>query len=304
MKADNIYNENSGSNKLPKSLCVNPFTVPSTYFEDLAHQTLFLVKCELNFPSDKTSFTVPDNYFNKQASTLLTAIKLEKNLKKDTFSVAEDYFQTAADQIMSQVKIDELKNVESAIPSDYFKTLSTKILNRIEQAELSIEKKDTGFSLPADYFQIAQNNILGEIAAAQLKEKVNQAGFEVPTGYFDSLTNKINNQKEENKVIQLPAREPQKYRKIAWYSAVAAASIAAFIGFSTFYPENEPIVENEILSLNEIPEDEIINYLSKYSDASDLTYIAEYIYQPQDESKGIGSEVTNEVLEDYLNYTL
>src|SRR5690606_39760041 len=277
--------------------------VPTNYFEELHHQTLSLVKWEINFPVENTSFTVPDHYFDSQASAILRSIKLEKKLKKDTFSVSEDYFQQSADQIMSQIKIDGLKNIEADVPPDYFTSLTSKILDRIEQPELSMEKQDTGFTIPADYFSEAHNNILGEISEVRLKQKVSETGFAVPEDYFDALATKIAQEKEDPKVIQLHGKNQQKYRKIAWYSAAAAACVVAFIGFSTFYTEKEPLVEKEILSLNEIPEDEIINYLSKYSDASDLTYIAEYIYQPED-SKGVGSEVTNELLEDYLNYTL
>src|SRR5690606_14124503 len=131
MKAENTYQENSGSNKLPKSLCVNPFIIPTGYFDELSQQTLSLIKLEVNFPVEKISFTVPEDYFENQASDILRTIRLENNLKKDTFSVSQDYFQTSADQIMNQVKIDALKDSHTEVPAEYFTSLTSKILDRI-----------------------------------------------------------------------------------------------------------------------------------------------------------------------------
>ena len=57
------------------------------------------------------------------------------------------------------------------------------------------------------------------------------------------------------------------------------------------------------MTLHQIPEEEIINYLSSYGDPSDLDYYVEYIDQPE-ESIEVGAGIAVEDLENYLNYTL
>src|SRR5690606_42112708 len=89
----------------------------------------------------------------------------------------------------------------------------------------------------------------------------------------------------------------------SWLGSYAAACAAVLIGIKFYQQEAAQRHFNETMTLQDVPEEEIINYVSSNSDPSDLDYYVEYIYQPE-ESKGIGSGIDAEDLEEYLNYTL
>lgn len=311
MKENNTYYENLGGNQLPNSLRVNPFIVPENYFEKLAERSLFFAKLDQISDTGKIGLSTPKGFFEEQESQLLGQIKIDQYQSVDRFTVPEQYFDQMSDQILAQVQIDGIKEMEETeVPAGYFENLTDRILNRIEEEELSLEIAEPGFTVPEGYFEDADNQIMASIYTEELKSQVQTEGFEVPAGYFENMSNAILDKVQDKKVIQLPSRDESKTsdsrkkgKVYAWLTSAAAACVAAVIGVSVYNSDNNQPMQTEKLSLNEIPEDEIINYLSNYSDASDLEYYAEYIYQPE-ESKGVGSGIDEEVLEDYLNYTL
>ncbi|WP_156305948.1 hypothetical protein [Sphingobacterium endophyticum] len=311
MKENNTYYENLGDNQLPNSLRVNPFIVPENYFEKLAERSLFFAKLDQISDTGKIGLSTPKGFFEEQESQLLGQIKIDQFQSVDSFTVPEQYFDQMSEQILAQVQIDGIKEMEETeVPAGYFENLTNRILNRIEEEELSLEIAEPGFTVPEGYFEDADNQIMASIYSEELKSHVQTEGFEVPAGYFENMSNAILDKVQDKKVIQLPSRDESKTsdsrkkgKVYAWLTSAAAACVAAVIGVSVYNSDNNQPMQTEKLSLNEIPEDEIINYLSNYSDASDLEYYAEYIYQPE-ESKGVGSGIDEEVLEDYLNYTL
>lgn len=311
MKENNTYYENLGDNQLPNSLRVNPFIVPENYFEKLAERSLFFAKLDQISDTGKIGLSTPKGFFEQQESQLLGQIKIEQFKDAETFSVPDQYFDQMSDQILAQVKIDGIKELENEeVPTGYFDDLTARILNRIEEEELTLEIAEPGFTVPEGYFEQADDQIMASIYTEELKTQVQTEGFEVPAGYFDQMSAAILDKVQDKKVIQLPSRDESKTsdsrkkgKVYAWLTSAAAACVAAVIGVSVYNADNNHPMEAEQLSLNEIPEEEIINYLSNYSDASDLEYYAEYIYQPE-ESKGVGSGIDEDVLEDYLNYTL
>jgi len=311
MKEYNTYYENLGDNQLPNSLRVNPFIVPENYFEKLAERSLFLTKIDQISDSGRIGFNTPKGFFENQESQLLSQIKIDHYKNVDHFSVPEGYFDQMNEQILSQVNIEgRMVANEDEVPAGYFDSLTSRILNRIEEEELTLEIAEPGFTVPEGYFKTAEDNIMTSVYAEDLKSKVEKDGFEVPSGYFEQMSNAILDKVQDKKVIQLPSRDESKSsdskkkgKIYVWLTSAAAACIAAVISVSVYNTDANNPMSMEKISLNDIPEQEIINYLSSYSDASDLEYYAEYIYQPE-ESKGIGNGIDEEVLEDYLNYTL
>jgi len=311
MKENNTYYENLGDNKLPNSLRVNPFIVPENYFEKLAERSLFFAKLDQISDTGKIGLSIAKGFFEQQESQLLGQIKIEQYKNAENFKVPDQYFDQLSNQILAQVHIDGVKKLEEEeVPKGYFDNLTARILNRIEEEELSLEIAEPGFTAPEGYFEQADDQIMASIYTEELKSKVETEGFEVPSGYFEQMSNAILEKVQDKKVILMPSRDESKTsdsrkrgKVYAWFTSAAAACIAAVIGVSVYNTDNNQPLVTEKMSLNDIPEEEIINYLSNYSDASDLEYYAEYIYQPE-ESKGVGSGIDKEVLEDYLNYKL
>ena len=311
MKENNTYYENLGDNQLPNSLRVNPFIVPENYFEKLTERSLFFAKLDQISDTGKVGLSTPRGFFEQQESQLLGQIKIDQYRDVAAFNVPEGYFDQMSEQILSQVHIEEVKAMEeNDVPAGYFDNLTARILNRIEDEELTLEIAEPGFTVPEGYFEAADDQIMASIYTEELKAQVATEGFEVPAGYFDQMSNVILDKVQDKKVIQMPSRNESetsvsgKKRKVfTWLTSAAAACVAAIVAVSVYNADQNQPMKTEMMSLNEIPEDEIINYLSNYSDASDLEYYAEYIYQPE-ESKEVGSGIDKEVLEDYLNYNL
>ncbi len=309
MKENNTYHENTGSNNLPNSLRVNPFIVPDNYFNELPSRILFQVKLEEIKGKDTAGFSTPEGYFDTLESQLISNIKIDGLREGEGFQVPQGYFDKLDDQVMAQVKIDQLQDGLTEVPQGYFENLADRIMAKVDQVELPIAKQEDGFAVPEGYFAESEDSIMASIAVEKLKATVGEDGFGVPAGYFNTLENAILDQVNEPKVIQMPAAKKDAnqgggFRKYAWISAVAAACVSIFVAVNTFNADPNNESKENSLALNEIPEEEILNYLSSYSDASDISEFAEYIYEPQDESTTVGSGIDAEDLKEYLNYTL
>lgn len=307
MKENNTYFENTGSNNLPNSLRVNPFIVPDNYFDALTEQLQARINLDTISEKQDQGFTIPERYFDNLTSQVISAIKIEHLKEEDAFATPENYFDKLTEQVMAQTSIDALNTALPAVPDGYFDGLSDRILEKVTAAELPVMSKEDGFTVPEGYMEQSEDAIMAHIAVQELKETVSTDGFEVPQGYFESLNARILDRIQEPQVIQMPNRQPARstnpFKKYAWFSAATAACVAAIIAVGNYNSDDRNLVTATTTSLEEIPDDEIIRYLSNYSDASDLAEFAEYIYEPKD-SKGIGSEIADEELENYLNYAL
>ncbi len=312
MKENNTYYDNMESNNLPDSLRVNPFIVPDNYFNEQTNRLLFFAKLDRTSKDQRAGFTVPEGYFEQLSEQTLAQAKIDQLHAESGLAVPADYFTDLSDRILAQVQIDQLQEEQFTVPQGYFEDLSQNIMAKVEEEKLRNLVQEPGFSVPEGYFETATDDIFASIAVADLKEQVQTDGFAVPTGYFEGLSTSILDQVHDKKVISMPSAQPQategkKVKRIAWIGAAAAACVAAFVGVYTVTNNPEQGLSAQAtahaVSLDDIPEEEILNYLSSYSDGSDLGYYAEYIYEPVD-SDGIGSQIDDKELEEYLNYTL
>ena len=318
MKENNTYRNHTGGSPLPQSLRVNPFTLPDNYFEELEKKTLWAI--QFSSKEDETGgFIVPSDFFKEQGEQIQKQAAIDAGFGEINFTVPESYFLNSADQLIAQTKLDRVGTPTPDLPSDYFDKLSARIIHRVEREKSvgftprSISRIEDGFTVPSGYFDTTADEILSTIGNEELKAKVETDGFAVPEGYFQSLNQDIlEHVFEEDKVIpfipeplQAVRRKKQDKTKIfTWLGSSAAACAAVFIGINFYQQEASQRVQfDETMTLRDIPEEEIINYLSNNSDPSDLDYYVEYIYQPE-ESKGIGSGIDAKDLEEYLNYTL
>ncbi len=85
-------------------------------------------------------------------------------------------------------------------------------------------------------------------------------------------------------------------------------SIGGYWGYQYQQQNTTPVeaVAEEQLSqhLSEIPKQEIINYLAESASGDDMIYMAQYTDEANLPTKGFGSNISKQEIEDYLNYTL
>ena len=225
------------------------------------------------------------------------------------FTVPEGYFDSLEGQIMSYVKLEELKKntpEESgfALPENYFDELTSNIQSRINIESFS-DKETESFAVPEGYFENLAEQIQSRIFVEEtLNEK--PEGFTVPQGYFDQLTANIldkTTEKPEAVVKQLqPARRGvvrQLFASAAFKYASAACLVLA-VGGTLLLTQNNPTQleqhNNSFLhkSLSAIPVDEIQNYLELHLDASDTRTLI-------DESKQVDAQNLSNQLQDALD---
>lgn len=311
MKENNTYYDNMEGNNLPDSLRVTPFIVPDNYFNEQTNRLLFLAKLDSTSKDQRAGFEVPESYFDELSEQIMSQVKIDQFQQHEGFEVPAGYFADLNDRIMQHVQIDQLQEEQFTVPEGYFTNLSDSIMAKVSEDNLQEQVKESGFEIPDQYFETSTDQIMASIAVDDLKSKVQTDGFSVPMGYFDKLTKSILDEVEDKKVIQMPQPTPttgrKKSRPVIWIGAAAAACVAAFVGVSTYNsdPNNvnsaATVANAQQVSLDEIPEDEIISYLASHSDGTDLAYYAEYIYEPE-ESAAIGSQIDDKDLEEYLNY--
>ena len=270
MKENKTYHEGTGGLNLPESCCVNPFTVPSSYFETLTDNISFHIQMDKWKGETNGGFTTPEGYFEVSQNLLLTQSKLNALKGNSNFEVPKDYFSHLEGQIMSQVKL------------------------------VSLPKEEV-FDIPKGYFEHLQERVESRIFEERLKDLSPTTGFQIPEGYFDNLTQEIS-AKTTSATGSRPVRQLSIQR---WIQYAAAACVAFVLGLGSYNAivEQPDTIHVATASLTSIPEDEIINYLAFSSDSEDIIYYMEYLYQPGD-SEGIGVQVEEEDIEDYLNYML
>lgn len=140
MKEINTYDDNLEGGELPDFRAVNPFTVPSDYFEEAAAHIKRV--CQLPFVEDVAPLSDPSispTYFEDLTTQIKLRISLEEILserKTSGFDLPADYFPEAEQEILSAVKLDTLvgasqEDIFQVEDNQYFDSLSTRIKERI-----------------------------------------------------------------------------------------------------------------------------------------------------------------------------
>ncbi len=318
MKENGTYHDGLEYINLPESLRENPFNVPENYFSDLESKVIAhvkLVECK-----DESIFEVPEGYFDNLSDAIMCKIaedNLKNQVSSDGFEIPSQYISELTSTIFDRISEDQLKEAIASdgftIPSDYDQSLENSIFSRIAEEKLKETISTDGFSVAAGYEETLESAIFARIAEKKIKESIVEPGFDLPQHYFETLSDKIIHAVREPEKRNTPIHQIGRPKK--WYAryAVAASfaamlSIGGYWGYQYQQQENVPIanVTEEQLSqhLSEIPKQEIINYLAASASGDDMIYMAQYTDEANLPTKGFGSNISQQEIEDYLNYTL
>jgi len=276
-----------------------------------------------NLPASlrENPFGLPENYFSDLESKIITQVKLVECKEESVFEVPEGYFDSLSDAIMCKVAEDNLEDqLKETIASDgfimpsaYNQTLEDSIFARLAEEKLKETVPTDGFTAPVGYEEIVESTIFARIAEEKLKETVVTAGFDVPQHYFETLSDSIIDRVQILEKDNTPIRQIGQPKK--WYARYAiAASFAAMLSIGGYWgyqyqQQNttpvEAVAEEQLSQhLSEIPKQEIINYLAESASGDDMIYMAQYTDEANLPTKGFGSNISKQEIEDYLNYTL
>jgi len=245
--------------------------------------------------------------------------ELKEVISTDGFDLPVEYHSDLEETIFARVSEAELKEVISTdgfdLPVNYHADLEETIFARIAEAELKEVISTDGFDLPVDYHADLEETIFARVAEEKLKDTVPVTGFDLPPHYFDTLSDKIigaiQDIKEERD--STPIRRLGKPKK--WYTRYAvAASFTAMLGLGGYwgyqFQQQNTIAQDNVAEeqlsqhLSEIPKQEIINYLSASASGDDIIYMSQYTDETNLPTKGFGTNISKQEIEDYLNYTL
>jgi hypothetical protein len=219
------------------------------------------------------------------------------------FTVPEGYFDELEQQIVSYVKLDELKksSVEQGftVPENYFEELGNNIQARITVEE-NLNKEATGYEVPQGYFENLSQQIQSRIFVEEaLSEK--EEAFTVPQDYFNQLSENILDKTTRQETAKPKGVIRHLFSSVAFKYATAAC-LTLVIGGTLFINRNTPnAVEDHKQSflhksLSAIPISEIQSYLQLNADASDTRTLI-------DESKQVNADNLSNDLQDELDST-
>jgi hypothetical protein len=223
------------------------------------------------------------------------------------FTVPERYFNELEQQIVSFVKLNELKNGSPErgfpVPENYFDELGSKINSRIK-IEDALDKESTGLTVPENYFDDLSQQIQSRIIVGDALNKPSEA-FTIPYDYFGQLTenilNKTTNLHENKKqdVLKRTGVVRQLFASAAFKYATAACLTLA-VGTTIFLSRNSNNVVRDHSSsflhksLSAIPVNEIQDYLQLNVDPTDTRTLI-------DESKQVNADNLSNNLQDELD---
>jgi len=322
MKENSTYHDGLEFNHLPESLRKNPFALPENYFSDLESKIIGQVKwmeCK-----DESVFEVPEGYFDSLPDLVLSKIaedSLKNKVALEGFTIPKQYAGILTEDIFHRISEENLKEkIQSdgfTVPTGYFQTLEQNITTDIAEAELKDIVSTEGFAVPVNYYSALEASILARVTEEKLKDAIPAAGFDIPSHYFDNLSDKIIGaiQEAEQERDSTPIRHLGKQKK--WYARYAvAASFTAMLALggywgyqyqqqNAFTQEQDKLAEEQLSQhLSEIPKQEIINYLSASASGDDIIYMSQYTDETNLPTKGFGTNISKQEIEDYLNYTL
>ena len=140
-------------------------------------------------------FTVPDGYFDELEQQIVSYIKLDElktGSPSNGFAVPENYFDELSNNINARIAIEEAADKEAAgftVPEGYFDELSQHIQRRVTVGE-ALDKSEDAFTVPQGYFDELSQNIQSRIAVEEALDK-SEDTFSVPKGYFEELSQNI-----------------------------------------------------------------------------------------------------------------
>lgn len=220
-------------------------------------------------------FTVPEGYLDSLDEQILSKIKVEelkKSIPETGFTVPTNYFAGLNGNIQARIRVEEALGKEASaftVPEGYFDELSANIQARISIEEASGEET-AGFAVPDDYF----DNLAGQIQSRIfVEDALSETGsFTVPVGYFNDLTenilNKTTREKKEKKGVVI-----RMFSSVAFKYATAACLVLAIGGTLLLNRGTNAMEEhnNSFLhkSLSAISVDDIQNYLQTHLDGTD-----------------------------------
>jgi len=140
-------------------------------------------------------FTVPDGYFDELEQQIVSYIKLDElktGSPSNGFAVPENYFDELSNNISSRIAIEEAADKEATgftVPEGYFDELSQNLQSRVSVGE-ALDKSEDAFTVPQGYFDELSQNIQSRIAVEEALDK-SEDSFSVPKGYFEELSQNI-----------------------------------------------------------------------------------------------------------------
>ena len=142
------------------------------------------------------------------------------------------------------------------VPNKYFESLNDGLNARITIEAMCFKTEDN-FQVPDKYFENLTERIESRIQTEKIKALVPSDGFKVPEAYFSDLKHQIHSRTQAD-------RSPIRKKGIlpSWLSYSAAASVAIVTGVFLYFNST---VYNINKKLADIPDQEIINYLRRYT---------------------------------------
>lgn len=318
MKEKDTYNEELGGKNLPDSLRVNPFLIPTNFFEEQQSRILSQIQMENLIGHDSNPDLLkatPSGYFENLPDAIFAKIA-EQNLMdkvaEDGFSVPNQYFEQLTQSTEAFVAEENLKSrvptLEFEVPENYFVTAEEQIFDKLFESELRDRiGNDAGFTIPEQYFVLSKDAIDTQIFTEKLASSIGKEHFAVPTGYFEDLSANIlakttNKTKQETTIITLPRR--MNWKK---YSAAAIALIiglGSYFGFQYNNPNSSQLAAQTDVNLENVSDEEIISYLAQISEGEDLIQLAEFASNNNEENAQLDPDIESKEIEEYLNYML
>ncbi len=220
---------------LKKVSPVNPFQVPTDYFDSLAERIMsYKNLAELKQEGSTGGFAVPENYFTHLEDNIQSRINIEAALNnpESGFTIPDGYFDELSSNIQSRINIEETLNTQEtgfAVPEGYFDELSSNIQSRIFVEE-ALNADNEAFAVPEGYFDELAGNIQSRIFIEESLAEQDEV-FEVPEGYFDALHANITAKTiGAETVIVAKKQKPVKgiVRKLVFSTAFKYATAACF----------------------------------------------------------------------------
>ena len=259
---------------------VNPYQVPTGYFEDFTTQMLLLVKPEetsrVLLQATQTPYKVPDHYFENLPEQILLLLKKEevsivlKDADKIPYQVPQGYFEGLADTILRRVKASESISVEEELES------LSPLLSRLDKKNL--------FSTPSGYFDDLTGNVVAGMKAIDfVNEELENLSplmnslktgnvYNVPADYFEGLSSSILNKIREQKPAKIVTVSFGK--KMMRYAAAAViAGIIVTTGILFVNNRTSSISPGTIAQSEEKLQQEALNNVKGASDDELFTFI-------------------------------
>ena len=244
------------------------------------NNTYFGHEEEKNLPNflRKNPFSVPEQYFNTLTSQIKSSVQLHQIQDKASlpFSLPERYFDESQTILSWEIKKDILfRKTGFTTPQDYFESSKQVLLQEVKLSSFK-ESQETVFDTPPNYFTQLQASILQKIEEDKGAEFVESDGFAVPDAYFENskqaiiahIASEYTTTSPSVVVSQKPATSVRKLNDYRlWIKYAAAACLLAVLGIGSYSYLSGPELQNATAQNEE---------LSTISDEEIANYLAQY----------------------------